>query len=119
MYATNKVVLIALVALLVGVGAGYLYAAQPQGEAVDHSHVSVGNTMDSMTSSLAGKKGAELEHAFLDGMIEHHEGAIEMAMVLKAGTTRPELLKMADDIVAVQSAEIAMMRAWLREWFGQ
>lgn len=86
---------------------------------MDHSTMSMGDTMASMTASLTGKTGEALEEAFLVGMIEHHEGAIEMAKALKAGTTRPELLKMADDIVAVQSAEIAMMQEWLRAWFGK
>lgn len=102
------------------VGGLLVYVAVPsQTLVMDHSKVSMGDSMSAMTDSLQGKKGSALEEAFLVSMIEHHEGAIEMAKVLMTGTTRPELLKMADDIVAVQSSEIAMMKEWLRVWFGK
>ncbi|MFO0764830.1 MAG: DUF305 domain-containing protein [Patescibacteria group bacterium] len=74
--------------------------------------------MMDMTSSMRGKTGDELDKAFLAGMIEHHQGAIDMAKILKDGTKRPELQKMADDIINVQSKEIEMMQQWQKEWFA-
>lgn len=79
---------------------------------------SMQHTMDAMTASLAGKSGDELDHAFLDEMIVHHEGAVDMAKMVE-NTTRPELRTFADAIIAVQSQEIAQMKAWRAEWFGE
>ncbi|OHA85631.1 MAG: hypothetical protein A2408_01020 [Candidatus Yonathbacteria bacterium RIFOXYC1_FULL_52_10] len=78
----------------------------------------MGGAMDDMMSGLEGKSGAALEEAFLDEMIVHHEGAVEMARELLAGTKRPELVKMANDIISAQTNEIEMMKQWQVEWFG-
>jgi uncharacterized protein (DUF305 family) len=75
--------------------------------------------MIGMTSGLAGKTGDELDKAFLDEMIVHHEGAVEMAQTLQKGTLRSELLKLASDIIEAQTREIRMMKQWRSEWFGQ
>lgn len=46
-------------------------------------------------------------------MIPHHQGAVEMAQIeIKYGKD-PELLKLANDIVAAQESEIALMKGWL------
>lgn len=59
------------------------------------------------------------DRAFIDGMVPHHESAIEMANAAKAaGLTQPELIKIADDIVVTQQKEIDEMKAWREEWFG-
>ena len=81
-----------------------------------------GNAMDSMmidmTERMKGKTGDELDKVFLQDMIVHHQGAIDMAKLLQAGTKRPELQKMANDIITVQSKEITQMKGWLTRWFG-
>lgn len=81
-----------------------------------------GSTMNSMmmdmTARMKGKTGDELDKVFLEDMIVHHEGAVDMAKELQKGTKRPELQKMAKDIIDVQTNEISMMKAWLRDWFG-
>lgn len=74
--------------------------------------------MHDMNASLRGKTGSELEKAFLNEMIIHHEGAVEMAEVLLKGTQRPELAKLANGIISAQNTEIEMMKKWRTEWFG-
>lgn len=81
------------------------------------SPMSMDNMMMDMNAGLQGLKGDDLDKEFLKEMIVHHQGAIEMAKTLKAGTKRPELLKMADDIINVQSKEVSMMQGWLDTWF--
>ena len=50
---------------------------------------------------------------FVTMMIPHHQGAIDMAEAeLKYGKD-PELLKMAQEIIDAQKAEIAKMQDWL------
>ena len=50
---------------------------------------------------------------FVNGMIPHHQGAIDMAKILKEKGKDPMLLKMADDIIKAQESEIAVMKKWL------
>ena len=59
------------------------------------------------------------DRAFIDAMVPHHEAAIEMAGEAKqAGLAAPELVKIADDIIATQQDEIDRMLAWREQWFG-
>lgn len=63
--------------------------------------------------------GAAFDRAFIDAMVPHHESAIEMAKAAKeGGLSQPDLVKVADDILATQQAEIDQMKAWRAEWFG-
>jgi uncharacterized protein (DUF305 family) len=59
------------------------------------------------------------DRAFIDAMIPHHEDAIEMAKeAKKAGLSEPDLIKIADDIIATQQAETDQMLEWREQWFG-
>ncbi|MEK7644804.1 MAG: DUF305 domain-containing protein [Patescibacteria group bacterium] len=99
-----------LVALLVGLILGY-WLNTPDVSSNMHG------AMGGMMSELEGKTGGDLEKAFLEEMIVHHEGAVVMAQTLLAGTKRPELVKLGNDIVTAQTGEIAMMKEWLKTWF--
>jgi len=71
--------------------------------------------------ALEQADGAQFERLWLEGMIYHHEGAIDMARAqqlaqLDAGR-RPYMIDvLVEDIIVDQRAEIATMRRWLREW---
>ena len=56
---------------------------------------------------------------FIDGMIVHHEGAVEMAREAQLKSQRPEILALADDIIAAQAEEIGLMNRWKNEWYPQ
>lgn len=56
---------------------------------------------------------AEAWRAYLDGMIKHHQGAVEMASALLDIEARRELTSLAVTIIRVQNEEIATMQAWL------
>ncbi len=75
------------------------------------------SAMHGMTSDLEGKTGAEFDRAFLDGMIVHHEGAVEMAELALMHSAQPELKAMANAIIEAQTEEIAQMKAWRDAWF--
>ncbi len=100
---------------------GDRYGSQKMHRMPDGSMMGDNKSMDSMmmdmTSRMKGKTGDELDRIFLEDMIAHHEGAIDMAKELQKGTKRSELQKMAEDIIRVQTGEIEMMRGWLKEWF--
>ncbi len=70
-----------------------------------------------MTSDL-GMKDSEFDMRFIDGMIEHHEGAIDMANQALKSSDRPEIKNMANDIIKAQSDEITQLKQWREEWYG-
>lgn len=53
--------------------------------------------------------------AFARGMLPHHRGAVDMAMVQLQYGTDKEMLKLAQDIIDAQQPEII----WLQEWIAQ
>lgn len=69
---------------------------------------------DSMTPSST----ADLDEAFIDMMVPHHQAAIEMARIAQERATHDELRALADDIVSAQGSEIAQLRDWRKGWFG-
>ncbi len=84
----------------------------------DHSmHMMEGTTtmetmMHSMDISLEGKTGAEFDAAFLQEMIIHHEGAVEMAKAARERAADPRIKALAEAIITAQEKEIADMKAW-------
>lgn len=72
-------------------------------------------SMADMGKMLEGKTGDALDTAFLEGMIPHHQGAIDMAKYLEK-SERPELQQLGQDIIAAQTKEIEQMQNWLKEW---
>ncbi|MEK9159253.1 MAG: DUF305 domain-containing protein [Patescibacteria group bacterium] len=69
---------------------------------------------EEMMPDLSTLEGEALDQAFIEGMIEHHQMAIMMAMRVQMITERQELKNMADAIIDAQSAEIEMMKGWLK-----
>ncbi|OXM70771.1 MULTISPECIES: DUF305 domain-containing protein [Amycolatopsis] len=57
--------------------------------------------------------GAEFDQRFLRMMIEHHEGAVEMARTELAQGTNADAKALAQRIIDTQQAEITEMRAML------
>jgi len=78
-----------------------------------------GSAQTPMVDELKIKSGDSLDAAFLDGMIVHHQQAIDMANVVLGRTKRPEIKQMAQDIISVQTKEIETMQGWLKVWFGR
>ena len=122
METKNNVVIIGLLTLIAGLGVGYFVGAQMTHQMSGSSSMSgadMETVMHGMTMSLEGKSGAELEKAFLEEMVVHHEGAVEMAQTLLQGTNRPELINLGNDIITAQNEEITMMKKWQGDWFGR
>lgn len=60
------------------------------------------------------------EREFLEGMIPHHQEAVDTAKeVVTRGGSTPEIKKLAQDIILAQEAEIKMMKEWYQAWYGQ
>ena len=73
-------------------------------------------TMKDMEDMLVGKTGDELDRAFLEAMIPHHEWAINMAKYLE-NAKHPELQTLGSEIISAQSKEIAQMKQWMIDWW--
>jgi uncharacterized protein (DUF305 family) len=76
-------------------------------------HMDMGGMLsDEELAKLAIAKGAAFDRLFLEGMIAHHEGAIQMAEMIE-DSTNSEVKKLFTNIVSSQSAEIEAMKALL------
>jgi uncharacterized protein (DUF305 family) len=64
-------------------------------------------------AALAEMSGAAFDEAWLQMMIEHHQGAIAMAEQAVQATLDPKVAALASDIIAAQQAEIATMQGLL------
>jgi uncharacterized protein (DUF305 family) len=61
----------------------------------------------------------EFDLRFLNAMIPHHEGAVVMAEQVLERSDRPEMLTLAEEIIAAQQPEIDQMEQWRQAWYGQ
>ncbi|HAT68582.1 MAG: hypothetical protein A2481_02565 [Candidatus Yonathbacteria bacterium RIFOXYC2_FULL_47_9] len=130
METKNNVLITGLLSLILGLIIGYVTGTSsyrssettkgdyPQDKGTD-DYTSMHGEMNGMTLGLSGKMGDEMDKAFLNEMIVHHEGAVEMAQALLKETKRPELLKLGNDITTAQTQEIQMMKEWRKAWFNQ
>ena len=64
---------------------------------------------------LQAASGVEAERIFLELMIAHHEGAVEMADAALARSSYPVVARLAQSIVDSQASEIALMEDMLAE----
>ncbi|WP_159599576.1 DUF305 domain-containing protein [Agromyces humi] len=65
-------------------------------------------------AALEGATAAEFDRLYLEGMIDHHEGAIQMAQMI-LNSENPEVAALGRAIVESQSAEIEQMEQMLGE----
>ena len=79
---------------------------------MDHSS-GMGMMTQQDMDALSAATGGEFDSQWLTMMIEHHEGAIEMANVEIEDGTFPQAQEMARTIVASQQQEIDTMRTLL------
>ncbi|GHA33311.1 hypothetical protein GCM10007989_31900 [Devosia pacifica] len=95
-------------------------AENPHGQPEDAVGASPGaaaaymQTMDTMHGPMMeGMQNPDPDIAFLEGMIPHHQGAIDMSRVLIDYGVDPQLRAFAEHVIADQQAEIEQMQAWL------
>ena len=85
-------------------------------------HGSGGMDMEGMSeedmTALDSASGAEFDRMFLEMMIPHHQGAVDMAETEIADGSNPDAVEMAREIVESQTAEIAEMQTLLTELGG-
>ena len=135
----NKNLLIVAIALIAGGIIGYL-AASPNNSSPAEKLVRsdnsaptgmhrmpdgslMGNGNSTMGMGMMGGMGMMMvtsEKEFLTEMIPHHQEAVDTAkQVLARGATTPEIRTLMEKIVKAQENEIADMKGWYQEWYGQ
>lgn len=77
----------------------------------DHS------TDHSEMKSSPDAASAPVELQFLDTMIAHHKGAVEMALLAEGRSAHPEVKELAATIIQDQEREIGKMAEWRNNWY--
>lgn len=90
---------------------------KPEKQAGKPSSMNHSGGMMSHDSMDLGVADAEYDLRFIDGMTPHHQGAIAMAQDVLNNSQRPELRKLANEIIAAQEKEIAQMGEWRKVWY--
>lgn len=78
-------------------------------EGMDHSSMA-GMMDDAEMAALSNATGPAFDALFVDMMIRHHQGAITMAETVLSDGTDPEVLALAEAIIAAQAGEITEMQ---------
>lgn len=76
-------------------------------------HRMPGMLSDAQLDDLEAADGPEFDELYLTGMIQHHEGALQMAEDQVAEGLDPVVVAMASEVIAGQTAEIDRMRTIL------
>lgn len=84
---------------------------------MDHSGMDHGSMPGMMSAdqmaALEAASGPDFDRLFLEMMIEHHEGAIEMARTEQEDGSNADAVALAESIEEEQTAEVAEMRELL------
>lgn len=91
-------------------------SATASGNGMNHgggNDAGAGMMSDDDMQSLRAAEGAEFDKQWLTMMIEHHEGAVDMAKDVLKTTQDPEVRALAEAVVSGQEAEISTMQGLL------
>lgn len=120
----NQSIMFAVIGLLIGAFATWTITMpqKPATQGQSHSNnqsmmqSEKGMSMSQMLDGMKGKTGDEFDKAFIIGMIEHHNGAIDMAKEAQTNSNREEIKNLANEIISAQAKEIEMMQKWQKDW---
>lgn len=80
---------------------------------MDHSEMMSGMLTEEEITTLGTLQGTAFDTAWIQAMIKHHEGAIQMAIDVQNDGINTEVQNLASSIIATQQAEIDAMKALL------
>lgn len=66
--------------------------------------------MAKMTAGMVIKPSGDVDRDFVDMMVPHHQGAIDMAVAVLRYGRNPQVRRLAQEIIVTQQQEIAAMR---------
>ena len=92
------------------------YPSSSSDNMMDHSAMGMMDEMAGMENELKGKTGDEFDKAFIEQMIMHHQGALDMAAPGEKNAEHQEVKDLSKAIVSAQTKEIQQMKQWQQEW---
>jgi uncharacterized protein (DUF305 family) len=81
-------------------------------------HGSMGYGSGGMASGMVMENGKYSDRRFIDAMVPHHQGAIEMARVALQNAGHGEVVQLSENIISTQQAEIEELKSIKQEEFG-
>lgn len=84
-----------------------------------HAGMDHGKMDHSAMKSSPNAAAADYDLQFIDTMIVHHQGAVDMAKLVPSRAEHAEMKKLGVVIIAAQEREIGEMRAWRENWFAR
>ena len=100
-------------------------ASQNQSQAPNATAADVGDTHMQHGSSMKhgsgdlGPADANYDLRFIDAMTPHHQGAVLMALEAQQKSQRPQIKKLANDIIKAQNQEINQLQQWRKAWYAK
>lgn len=90
--------------------------ARDRGSMQGMNHDEMGHGSGAMASEMLMEDGEYSDERFIDAMVPHHQGAIEMAKVADENSENPRVKDLAQNIASVQKREIEQMSRWREQW---
>lgn len=95
------------------------FTAMAQDHSGHHGHNAkdvYATAMEDMHKNMGAVKATgDADIDFVEGMIPHHQGAVDMARIQLEKGKDPVIKKLSQEIIASQEKEIALMKAWLKK----
>lgn len=120
-------ILVLIVTLSIGLGIGFSIAKQQAASVVDihqmpdgavmSNDMGMATMMSDMNAALLGKSGDSFDKAFIDEMVIHHQGAIDMAKLALTNAKHTQIKDLARAIISAQTKEITQMMEWKSSWY--
>ena len=104
-----------------GSGSGSEQEPAEKADGMDHSQMNHGSMdmgSNGMARQMVMENGKYSDKAFIDAMVPHHQGAIEMARVALKNAEHAEIKELSRNIISSQQAEIEELKAIKKEEFG-
>lgn len=95
-----------IVAFVIGIGLGYLIAPE----------YAMASSEAKQMADL-GKADKYVDLRYINAMIAHHRGAMILAQQVKEKSKRPQIIKLAEDILAGEPKAIDELYQWKKEWY--
>lgn len=119
----RKLIIALIVGVLVGAGSVLSVSAlvsKDNKATIEHLHEvpdDLGTlSMADMNAQLEALSGDEFDKIFLEMMITHHEGAVDMANYASTRAKHDEIKQLSKEIIVAQEKEIADMKHWQKNW---
>jgi uncharacterized protein (DUF305 family) len=103
-----------------GSGSGSEQEPVEKADRMDHSQMNHGSMdmgSNGMARQMVMENGKYSDKAFIDAMVPHHQGAIEMAREALKNAEHAEIKELSRNIISSQQAEIEELKA-IKEEFG-